>query len=172
MFQAPAQIETLYALHLAPAVAPGLRLPRPMQSAAAEALLTRLRALGADAAATSKSHSRALAAAAIGPGRIGIDVEYHDPRRDTGKIGRFLTDAPVADAAATYRAVTFWEAYFKAVGEWPERAVIRRAAASAAMFEAPGGLMAFFDRPTPDFTLCLVWQGGGAPRRVFNDDAR
>lgn len=106
------------------------RQPRQAQSAWAEELLARLRQQsGVRAGSASKAHSRGLAVAALAArGRLGVDAEYHAPGRPIDEIVNALMQARARDAAAAYKVFTFWEAYFKALGRYPERGLLRRVA--------------------------------------------
>lgn len=71
------------------------------------------------------------------------------------------------DEGAGYRAFTYREAYFKALGAWPERALLRLAAeAESAEFGTPDGLAVRFEEAAPGFVLTLVWNGEGPARRA------
>lgn len=167
MIQAPEPEGPHYAVRLSRDADAGRRMPRLAQSKAASALLGELRRASAGAAAwSSKAHSRALVAAAVSDaGPIGVDVEYEAPSRDIGAIARFL-GAPAPDAAAAYRLFTFREAYFKALGQMPARALLRMAAeACQPTYSTPDGLSVLHERPAQGFFLTLVWAGGGVPVR-------
>jgi len=158
-----------YAVELRAGVAPEQRLAREVQSTAANDLLRRLRAeSGVAGGAASKAHARAISAAAvIGAGRVGIDVEYLAPGRPIGAIARFLLGASVRDDAAAYRAFTFHEAYFKAFGAAPERELARDVAESLEPLAWPrAGLGVLHAAPSESFVLTLVWSGESAPERL------
>ncbi len=96
--------------------------------------------LGAGWQLTSHSHSRGTVAVAAGNPplmRLGVDVEYIDPKRPWGEIAAvYLPDhaqAGEADPAALCRAWTFGEAWFKAFGSLPDA---RHAAACAGSADA------------------------------------
>lgn len=148
-----------YAFRLLQGCAPGARLARSVQSAAAEELLRTLPA-SADGA-SSKAHSRALVAAVAGPnGRVGIDVEYHAPGRRIGAVARYLMQADAADDLAAYRVFTFYEAHFKALGAFPEPALMRAVAAQGgAGYSLEGDVNVLHLIVESDFTLTLVWSG-------------
>jgi hypothetical protein len=134
------------------------RVARSLQSAAAEALLQELRAQTGIAAHSSKAHSRALAAAAVARARVGIDVEYRAPERRIEEIGAYLMGTPPRDASAAYRVFTFREAYFKAFGEWPDLALMHRAADAAEPGDWACGRVNVRHVPIgEDFNLTLVW---------------
>jgi len=103
------------------------RVAHAIQATAARRLLAELTehtpSLDPDKGAISSiSHSRSVVAAAISNNaRIGIDVEYMCPRRDTAAILELFlgsTAGPVS-LQGFYRAWTFGEAYFKAFGSLP-----------------------------------------------------
>lgn len=165
MIQAFPQSGLLYAAKVLAGVAPGSRPQRVTQSAAAEALAETLREAGG-AGAISKAHARGLVAAAwAGEGPVGIDLEYRQPGRDIGAIARWLLDASARDEAAAYRVFTYREAYFKALGDWPEQSLLRFVAeAEARDFQTPDGLSVRHEPEGRDFVLTLVWAGGEARR--------
>lgn len=149
--------------------APDARLARERQSADAEELLRLLRLrTGLAAGPSSKAHARALAAAAASAGApIGIDVEYLAPARPIRAIGQWLMDAAPRDDLTAYRAFTFREAYFKAFGAWPEKALLRRIAAEReSIVRTKDGLSVLHERFSADFVLTLVWRGDGTPTFV------
>lgn len=166
MFQASQQSGLLYAVKQLEGVALGARPPRAVQSAAAESLLQRLRA-GDQTGVFSKAHARGLVAAAVAEqGCVGIDLEYRQPGRDIVAIARWLMGAPARDEASAYRAFTYREAYFKALGDWPSQALLRCAAgAEATDFRTPDGLNVRHEPAEEGFVLTLVWSGSGAARR-------
>jgi phosphopantetheinyl transferase len=131
-------------------------------------LLEALRArTGAVSGWSSKTHSRALAAAALSTsGPVGIDAEFEAPERDICTIASMLADAPVGASAQGYRIFTYYESYFKATGDVPRRELLQVVAnASAAFYATPDGLSVLHETPAPHFTLTLVWRGGSAPVR-------
>lgn len=137
------------------------RLARVEQSAAATALLAELRAeSGLAVGPSSKAHSRGLVGAAIAPGGVvGIDVEYRAPGRRFAEIAFYLMDAPAHDETAAYRMLTFREAYFKAVGDWPHQALLRRTAAEeASAYDIGGAMHVRHQSVDDDFYLTLVWR--------------
>lgn len=168
MIQAPPSDEVHYSVRLLAGESPGARIVRTRQSVAAAALLAELRLAAAiPAGASSKAHTRALMAVTVaGAGRIGIDAEYFDSRRDIRAVARWLMQADAADDAAAYRVFTFREAYFKAIGEMPEPALLRDVALErSGRFELPEGLSVLQEIVADDFALTLVWEGGGTPVR-------
>jgi len=139
----------------------GARVPRALQSAAANALLEDLRArTGIRAGPSSKAHSRDLAAAALGEGRIGVDIEYRAPGRPIRAIAHHLMGSAAETEPAAYRVFTFREAYFKAFGDWPSPTLLRLAAGAAEPGRwACGGLQIRHEPICEDFSLTLVWTG-------------
>lgn len=149
-----------YAVRLLAGAAVGSRVARADQRAAAAKLLADVRqSAGLAAGKSSKSHSRALVAAALAPeGRVGIDVEFLDPRRDIGAVARYLMDADTADRGGAYRVFTFREAYFKAMGSWPAQALMRGVAAQTAdEFCTADGVFVRQGIAAEVFALTLVW---------------
>ncbi len=167
MIQAPQQPGLLYAVAALEGVSPSARPPRAAQSAAAEALLRKLRADAAEGA-SSKAHARGMAAAAFAPqGCAGVDLEYRQPGRDIGAIAAWLLDAPAPDEASAYRVFTYREAYFKALGEWPSVSLLREvAAAQAGAFRTRDGLNVRHEPAGEAFVLTLVWSASGPARRL------
>jgi hypothetical protein len=163
-----------YAVRLLAGVSLGARIARARQSAAAAELLADLRRRAHLAAGrASKAHSRALAAAAVSQGRVGVDIEYLAPERDICAIARHLMDAPAPGPGGAYRVFTFREAYFKALGSMPDRSLLRLVGdVEAARFEIPGGLAVLHEPVGEVFVLTLVWEGGGASvRHELPDEA-
>ncbi len=159
MIQAPLPNGLQYELRLVPGAARGERVPRSLQSAAAADLLAELRlTTGVAEGPSSKSHSRDLVAVALAEaGRVGVDAEYRAAGRPIEKIAHHLMDAAPSDARAAYRAFTFWEAYFKAFGHFPEKALLRAVAGSAAPTQELDGLLVLHRNVETDFSLTLVW---------------
>ena len=140
--------------------APGQRPPKALESAAARALQAEL-----DPAATvfSRSHGRGLIAAAVaGPPvtRLGIDVEWIDPRRRMAQIAEhYLGAAEAVTPEQFFRGWTFGEAWFKAFGRDPEPALIRIAGGNtSAEPVAVGDAWLLQALPEPGFVLSLVWR--------------
>lgn len=158
MIQAPLPDGLRYELRLIPGATRGERVDRARQSAEAADLLASLRAhAGIAGGASSKSHSRDLVAVAVAStGRVGVDVEFRTPKRAITRIAEHL-DAPVAEAAAGYRVFTFWEAYFKAFGAWPEKALLRAVAASPDPVQRHAGVGLLHQIVEQDFAFTLVW---------------
>lgn len=159
MIQAGGPARLHYAARRIGGAAAEARLPRAVQSEAAEALSQEVS--GGHAGNRSKAHARGwVAAASASEGRVGIDLEFHAPGRDIRAIVRWLMDADAPDDASAYRVFTFREAYFKAMGALPAQALLRAAAAGESRF---GAARALFETPAPDFTLALVWDGNAVP---------
>lgn len=159
MIQAGPLQKPRYAYRLMPGHALGARVVRAEQSAAASALLEELRAeAGPTDGPSSKAHSRALAAAAVvRTGRVGVDVEFHAPGRRIEAVARWLMGADAPDVGAAYRVFTFYEAYFKAIGEFPKPEAMRVVAGNTDASGEVAGVQ-FLHRPIEEmFTLTLVW---------------
>ena len=159
MIQAPQPNGLRYDVRLVAGAARGERVSRALQSAAAAGLLAELRqSTGVSGGPSSKSHSRDLVAVALAEtGRVGIDVEYRAVGRPIEKIAHHLMDAAPSDALAAYRVFTFWEAYFKAFGHFPEKALLRAVAGSVAAAQELDGLCVLHHTIEGDFSLTLVW---------------
>jgi hypothetical protein len=158
MIQAPLPNGLRYEMRLVPGAARGSRVAHALQSAEAADLLAVLRQrTGLAEGPSSKSHSRDLVAVALAEdGRIGVDVEFRAPDRPIEKIAAHL-GAPVADVAAGYRVFTFWEAYFKAFGDWPEKGLLRAVAGSSEPLQQAGGMAMLHQVVERDFAFTLVW---------------
>jgi hypothetical protein len=158
MIQAPLPNGLRYELRLVAGAARGARVAHALQSAEAANLLAALRQrTGVAAGPSSKSHSRDLVAVALAEaGRVGVDIEFRTPQRPIEKIAAHL-GAPVTEAAAGYRVFTFWEAYFKAFGAWPEKALLRAVAGSAEPLQEAGGMAMLHQVVERDFAFTLVW---------------
>jgi hypothetical protein len=142
----------------------GERVPHRVQSQAAAALLTRL--TRTELSASSKSHSRALVAAAAGDGTsltLGIDVEWMSPQRPFAAILQSLVPSiscPL-DCQSFYRAWTFLEAYFKAFQELPNSRDVEMILKTAADRRAQvigNGASVLHRNVHESFALCLVWK--------------
>lgn len=159
MIQAFGPGRVQYATRLLEGVAVGSRVARAAQSAAAADLLADLRRdAGLTAGPSSRSHSRALVVAAVATeGRVGIDAEFLDPKRDIGAVARYLSGADAPDRESAYRVFTFREAYFKAMGAWPAQALMRDAAAARENEFSLGGVLVRQEIAADVFALCLVW---------------
>lgn len=158
MIQAPLPNGLRYDVRLVPGAARGARVAHALQSAEAADLLAALRQqAGVTVGPSSKSHSRDLVAVALAEaGRVGVDVEFCAPERPIEKIASHL-GAPVEDAASGYRVFTFWEAYFKAFGEWPEKALLRAISGSREPLQQAGGMAMLHQVVEEDFAFTLVW---------------
>ncbi len=157
----------LYATDVLPAGDPSRRVPRREQSVAASRLLARLTA-GFVPSAHSKSHSRALVAAAVGDVAglsLGIDIEWMAPGRPFAAIARDVLDvAGDIDAEAFYRGWTFYEAYYKAFQRFPDGDDTRTVVASARdgeIVRLDGETCAIQHRVAGAFRLCVVWRDAG-----------
>jgi hypothetical protein len=135
-----------------------------VQSPAAGALLA---SLGGDlAAATSKSHSRAVVAAAIGNTssiRLGIDVEWMSPDRPFTAIMQAFVPSLLSplDGDSFYRGWTFLEAYYKAFQQLPCPRDIEKFIAVEAKqtpHQIENGSWVQQQNVFESFKLCLVWK--------------
>jgi hypothetical protein len=148
------------------------RVARAIQETAARRLLAELTArtpvLDPDKGVNSSiSHSRGVVAAAItDSGRIGIDVEYMCPRRDTRAILELFLGATAEPVSLQgfYRAWTFGEAYFKAFGSLPGKEtlahVIERQAGDSTYrirHRENGTVGVLHSEENEAFALTLVW---------------
>ena len=161
MIQALSPNEPVYRAACAAGPPYGKRLARALQSVAAEELCAALRRdTGIAAGPRSKSHSRAVVAAAlVRSGQVGVDVEYRAPGRPIDKIARYLSGADVGGEHAGYRVFTFREAYFKAFGDWPEKAMLREVAGvQDARYLVGDGVHVLHEDAYGDFVLTLVWR--------------
>ncbi len=158
MIQAPQPNGLVYELRLVPGAARGARVAHALQSAEAADLLAALRQrTGLAEGPSSKSHSRDLVAVAVAKaGLVGIDVEFRAPDRPIEKVAEHL-GAPVANADGGYRVFTFWEAYFKAFGNWPAKDLLREVAASVEPLQRVGGMAMLHQVIERDFAFTLVW---------------
>lgn len=138
----------------------GKRLARALQSAAAEELCAVLRRdTGMADGPRSKSHSRAVVAAAlVRDGQVGVDVEYRAPGRPIEKIARYLSGGEVSGEDSGYRVFTFYEAYFKAFGDWPEKKLLRDVAGATRARYAFGRVEVLHENVFDAFILTLVWR--------------
>ena len=142
------------------------RVDRKAQSLAARALQARLTDVMGAVSAFSRSHSRNMAAAAIGSapvGRLGVDVERIDPSRRTDAIASlYLGEAVIGLAPADFfRGWIFGEAHFKALGCNPSPALLRRVldsqVPSETVWEVEPGLWTLHAPVGGEFVLGLVW---------------
>jgi hypothetical protein len=144
------------------------RTPRPAQSLAARVLLQEL-CSGPDMPDifpyTTKSHSRAVVAAAAGDhtiGALGIDVEFMAEGRPFRAIlSHFAQTLPeTVDSPAFYRGWTFLEAYFKAFQRYPAPADLSTAItrpSSEAVWLTQDAASVLQHRIGDAFSLSLVW---------------
>jgi len=157
MIQAPLPNGLRYDVRQVAGAALGERVPRPAQSAAAADLLADLRrSAGVAGGPSSKSHSRDRVAVALAEcGRVGIDIEYRAPGRPIEKIAGYLMRADAPSYEAAYRVFTFYEAYFKAIGAFPEPDLLRVVAAAPV---SEVGTVRMLHHDVEDaFALTLVW---------------
>ena len=159
MIQAPLPSSLRYDVRQVAGAARGERVPRLVQSAAAADLLADLRgASGVAQGPSSKSHSRDLVAVALAEaGRVGIDIEYRAPGRPIEKIAGHLMRADPPGQEAAYRVFTFYEAYFKAMGAFPEPTLLRAAATITAPVSEVGAVRMLHHDVEDAFALTLVW---------------
>ena len=148
-----------YKVRRLPGYEPGQRPPKALESAAARALQAEL-----DPAATifSRSHGRGLVAAAVAAPpvtRLGIDVEWIDPRRRMAQIAEhYLGAAEPVTPGQFFRGWTFGEAWFKAFGQDPAPDLIRIAGSNlSAEPIAVGEAWLLQALPEPGFVMSLVW---------------
>lgn len=142
---------------------PGQRPPKALESAAARALQAELNPA---ASLFSRSHGRGLVAAAVAAPpvtRLGIDIEWIDPRRRMAEIAEhYLGAAEPVTPEQFFRGWTFGEAWFKAYGHDPAPDLIRIAGANAASAPIPVGQAWLLQTlPEPGFVLSLVWASSG-----------
>lgn len=166
-----------YACGLAKDVLPTARAPHSQQSLAAEALLGALRqATRLEAGPSSKSHSRAMSAAAIvGSGQVGVDVELACTRRNRAGLAQFLLgEDGLADWPEIYRLWTLREAFFKAFGRFPDRQFLQEAHKSWPLYAAcwgQGPMRARHEQRIDPasgaaFHLTLVWTGAEGAQEI------
>lgn len=161
MIQGPHNRDVRHALRFIPGAARGARRAYAIQSAAASDLLRELSGQpGFGAASSSKAHSRSLVCAAVAArGVVGVDVEYRAPGRPMDAIAAYLMGAPAQDEAAAYRMFTFREAYFKAIGTWPDKPLLREVAAiREPTYSVTDALQVMHAAIDDDFYLTLVWR--------------
>jgi phosphopantetheinyl transferase len=124
---------------------------------------------GADWTLWSRSHSRGAIAVASGNPpltRLGVDIEYTDPKRPWRDIaGAYLPDfrrESNADAPMACCLWTFGEAYFKAFGTVPPADILTGVMRTAAPDDEPvrfGARRFWYSEALPDdFWLTLVWE--------------
>jgi hypothetical protein len=154
-----------YATSFLPAADARTRASRQRQSAAAQDLLEFLKA-ETESNASSKSHSRAAIAAAVGDTGIltlGIDIEFMEPDRPFAALAGFLSEAAPTQigAEAFYRCWTFAEAYFKAFQRLPPDSAVRAVATHTDAddrYRLDDGTHILHRRIAQRFQLCLVWR--------------
>jgi hypothetical protein len=158
--------EILYGTDVIPSGRLCGRQPRRLQSSFAAALAARLSTSVEPEALISKSHSRALVAAACAGSpvtAIGIDIEWMAPDRAFSAIlTNFLPSiaAPVA-CDVFYRAWTFLEAHYKALQRWPGEDELRQVLAEPtrdAPWQTASGNHLVQHRVHDDFQLTLLWR--------------
>ena len=144
------------------------RHPRATQRALADHLRQRLEADG-DWRLHSRSHSRGTVAVAGGNPpltRLGVDVEYADPRRPWRDIASLWLPA-FADTRGLgppefCRGWTFGEAHLKAFGAVPAPETLIAALRAPHSDDEPvrfGARRYWYSEPLPgDFWLTLVWE--------------
>ena len=125
--------------------------------------------LGPDWRLWSRSHSRGTVAVAAGNPpltRLGVDVEYADPRRAWREIAaaympEFRGD-PGIDASTLCRLWTFGEAHLKAFGSVPDPDVLDRMMQTRPPEDEPvafANRRYWYSEALPDsFWLTLVWE--------------
>jgi len=147
----------------------GARLARGVQSAGAALLLGDLRAWArVQEGVVSIAHARGWVAAAVArEGRVGIDLEYCTPLRPIGEIAQWLMGSDAPNTAAAWRVFTFYEAYFKAFGEAPSRALMLAVARTQGeLTRLPGALGVLHVALAADAVLTLVWTGPDDPQQA------
>ncbi|NBB14687.1 hypothetical protein GVN21_04835 [Caulobacter sp. SLTY] len=148
-----------YAVRCLPGFEPGQRPPKAVESAACRALQAEL-----DPAAPlfSRSHGRGLIAAAVARPpvtRLGIDIEWIDPRRRMADIAaHYLGEAAEPTPEQFFRGWTFGEAWFKAFGVDPTPDLILIAGENVSAEPVQiGEAWLLQDLSEPGFALSLVW---------------
>jgi phosphopantetheinyl transferase len=142
------------------------RHPKPAQRAVAAEIT---RKIGPDWRLWSRSHSRGTVAVAAGNSpltRLGVDVEYVDPKRPWRDIAAaYLPDfgsESLADASTLCRLWTFGEAHLKAFGSVPTADILTNVMRTAAPDDEPirfGARRYWYSEALPDdFWLTLVWE--------------
>lgn len=156
----------LYAIGTIPGADLGARQPHALQSQEAARLADALRRRAGPVAQISKSHSRAMVAAACAAPPVtalGIDLEWMAPNRPFAAILRtFWPTAPDhVECHAFYRVWTFLEAYYKAHQRWPEPDDINdvlTAPLSDLIRTTPGGSRILQKRADDNFQMTVLWQ--------------
>ncbi|GAA0572688.1 4'-phosphopantetheinyl transferase superfamily protein [Rhizomicrobium electricum] len=156
----------LYGVDVIPADDVRARQAHRVQSPYASALATRLSAAAGSAGMVSKSHSRAMVAAACAVPPVtalGIDIEWMAPDRPFDAIlANFLPSfaTPVA-CNGFYRAWTFLEAHFKAYQCWPREKELRQVLAGPARddsWQTVEGNYLLQHQVGGDFQLTVLWR--------------
>jgi phosphopantetheinyl transferase len=125
--------------------------------------------IGPDWRLWSRSHSRGTVAVAAGNPpltRLGVDVEYADPRRPWREIAAtYLPEfqsEPGIDPSTLCRLWTFGEAHLKAFGSAPDADVLRSVMQSPPPEDEPVAFASrcyWYSEPLPDgFWLTLAWE--------------
>lgn len=153
-----------YAVRRLPGFGPGQRPPKALESAACRALQSELDPV---APVFSRSHGRGLIAAAVARSpvmRLGIDVEWIDPRRRMADIAElYLREMMHPTPEQFFRGWTFGEAWFKAFGVDPEPDLIWIAGTNqAAEPIRVGEAWLLQDLPEPGFVLSIVWSSNSS----------
>ncbi|WP_420478925.1 hypothetical protein [Brevundimonas sp. FT23028] len=161
-----------YAVRFAAKFPPDTRLPRQIQSDAANRLAAELTAAtGGSGDTLSKAHSRTGVAVAAAPaGRIGCDLEHRTKGRPIRDIADLLMNRRPDDDQTAYRVFTFHEAYFKAFGEMAGAARLRAVALeTAARYRTAEGLNVLHEAVGDDFLLTIVWDAPVEATRLADD---
>lgn len=156
----------LYSVGILKSEAIADRVPRRIQSQAAADLVATLQQRAPSATTSSKSHSRAVVAAAVGHRdaiALGIDVEWSGTDRRVDAISSYLawTEIGQITTDSFYRGWTFSEAYFKAFGRKPTKSELAGALTQGQndrMIRLSDGIAVFQERVFSNFQLTLVWQ--------------
>ena len=155
----------LYAIDILPTDDIRGRVPKARQSTAGSRLLARIEEKYPHLTARSKSHSRAVVAAAAGTAPallLGIDVEWMAPNRPFDQIARMFLASSSAqvDAETFYRGWTFFEAYYKAFQRFPEETLVHAVIAhrSNEALRLGDGIGVTQLCVAGDFRACIVWQ--------------
>lgn len=162
-----------YATTFLPVADMRARMPRKLQSLAARELQDFLSA-GIAPHVSSRSHSRAALAAAIGDADIhalGIDIELIEQGRPFTALARFLVPDASTDIGARefYRCWTFAEAYFKAFQRLPtERHLhtIGQMPDADSRIALEDGTQVLLHLIEGLFQLCLVWRASQEPAEI------
>jgi phosphopantetheinyl transferase len=143
---------------------PAARHSRADQRTVADQMI---RKIGPDWRLWSRSHSRGTIAVAAGNAplsRLGVDVEYTDPRRPWRDIATAYVPnlGQELDPSTACRAWTFGEAYFKAFGANPAADILTNVIRAPTPDDEPvafGARRYWYSECLPDdFWLTLVWE--------------